>query len=179
MMYATINLLTRPLNHDRVKSLLEDTWDQAGFDFTKECHLAWSIETFAQFFDCIVLVRPFSSTFPPQRARVMRWYEHLYWSLVNNDLLDDFCVKAGETPVTRAAIAHYFGTRRLCDAAKAIGTKVVVADELCFPDRYHTLELIAKKTVRTIARPSEHDECWREACELHKQLESIYGKAIS
>ena len=179
MMYATVPLLAQTLDRDRVKKLLEDTWEQAGFDFTKECHLAWSLESFAEFFDCIVLVRSFNFTFPPNRARVIRWYEHLYWSLWINGRLDMFCIKAGETPTTRAAIAHYFGTRRLCDAAKAIGTKVVVADELCFPDRYHTLELIAKKTVRTIARPSEHDECWREACELHKQLESIYGKAIS
>jgi hypothetical protein len=178
MMLATIPLLTTSLDCDRVERLLQDTWGQVGFEFTKECHLAWSLESFAEFFECIVLVRSFASTFPPQRARVIRWYEHLYWSLAMNDLLDEFCMKAGETPTTRAAIAHYFGTRRLCEAAKNIGTKVVVSDELSFPDRYHELEVLAKSTVKTIARPAEHLECWRDAFDLHDLLESKYGKAV-
>lgn len=178
MMYTTVHLLACKLSVFRVRQLLEDTWKQASFDFTKECHLAWSLESFAEFFDCIVLVRPFEATFPPHRARVIRWYEHLFWSLLINHRLDSFCFNAGKTPTTRAAIAHYYGTRRLCEAARKIGTTVVVSEEMTFPIQYKEVELIAKQTHNPVARPTEHNECWSRAMELHAELEKRYGKAI-
>lgn len=179
MMYATIPLLTAGLSVERVWKLLDDTWDQFGFEFTKECHLAWSLESFSVFFDCIVLVRPFEATFPPNRARVIRWYEHLYWSLFMNKRLDAFSIEQGKTPTTRAAIAHYFATRRLCQAAKNIGTKVVISEELEFPSQYQEVELIAKATHRPVARPVEHLECWSRAIALHRELELRLGAAVS
>jgi hypothetical protein len=170
MMYATVNHLARSSDPDRVHRLLQDTWDQCEFDFTKECHLAWSLEAFAEFFDCIVLIRPFAATFPPQRARVIRWYEHLYYSLAINSRLDSFCLNAGDTPTTRATIAHYFATRRLSRAATNIGVELVVADELRFPEQYKEVELIAKRTQKTIARPPEYFECWQDAFSLYARL---------
>jgi hypothetical protein len=178
MMYSTVPLLSQALSVNRVEQLLEDTWKKENWDFTKECHLAWSLESFSRFFDCIVLVRSFAGTFPPSRARVVRWYEHLFCSLQINGLLDQFCDESGKTPTTKAAVAHYLATKRLVLAARQIGCPLVVSDKLDFPASLASVEKMARQTERKIERPQEHLLSWSDAIRLHAELEVRYGQAI-
>ena len=184
--------LTQGITATALSELVEDTWKRSGATFTKENYIPFQVETFAERFRVIILLREFRLTFPPNRRRVLLWYEHFGQALISAGRLDSFCESHAKTPMNRAALGHYWFSRRYMDAARTIGCPVVwfgqlmnmteqeITDAVAMPGI--NAEQLARQVVLTrkpIARPEEHMPQWAAAYELHSELEQRYGSEES
>jgi hypothetical protein len=186
---ANTGRLVRGITLPALDSLLEETWRRSGASFTKENYLPYQLETFAERFEVIILLREFCETFPPNRRRVLMWYEHFGVSLQAASHLDMFCCEHMTTPMNRAAIGHYWFTRRYLQAAAIIKCPVLwfgdmlVENAATICDRLGDCSAnpdgIAMELVKTRSRserPIEHLEQWTAATELHDELQRRYGQ---
>ena len=179
-MASTYQKLTKTSDIQSIYALLDDTWRKSGFTFTKENYLAFQIYPFAEFFDIVILLRKFSDTFPPNRHRVMVWYEHFYASISDDSVLKTVSVNS---PMDRAAIGHYAFASKMLASAKAGSIPV------CF---YHTIsddasklpgeniQEIVERSLVTADRPSSHwFKLWRNAIRLYDSLETRFGQIVA
>lgn len=191
-LFYTTPQLCRARSRAEIQSLLDSTWRQDGFNFTKENYLAFQIEQFAETFTVIVLLRRFEDTFPPHRHRVMRWYEHFHGALAVNGAVDEWTVARSATPMNRAAIGYYWFARRLrdaasalclpifwfhdlsslgaCDLARRLWPAAIDRDALC-------REILATRS--PVERPTgEYRQQWAVARRLYRDIEWRYGPLL-
>lgn len=188
--FAAAPQLCRNVSRQAVQSLIADTWRQAAFTFTKECYLAFQLEHFAETFSVVVLLRRFADTFPPNRQRVMRWYENFHGALRVAGLLNSYCQSRSETPMNRAAIGYYWFAKQLHETASGLGAKVLWFHDLAsmspeslaaklagLPFDVAKFVDVVVKTRDVAPRPSgEYQEQWQAAAALYCDLEGRYGR---
>lgn len=183
-MYTNVSRLCRSISESEIETLLQSTWRKDGFSFTKENYVAYQLEAFANTFDIIVLVRKFEHTFPPHRHRVMQWYEHMYCALSIHGLIDSLSI-ASKTPMERAAIGHYWFTRKLIEVGQALHEPVIwFHDLLSNPPKVPHVGIdfqnIVKQSCRKIDRPDgEYFKQWSSAAKLYVEIEEKYGRLES
>lgn len=180
-LYSNVKNLCRPISAAELDHLLDSTWRQTNFNFSKENYLPFQLEAFAEKFDIVVLLRRFRDTFPPHRHRVMQWYEHFFGALITQKFIRWNVFEARHrNPMERAAIGHYFFAKQLKESAEQLGLKILWHHELM---NLSAEELggdaFAKLIVETreeIPRPSgEYFELWKPALSLYRELEQQYG----
>jgi hypothetical protein len=101
------------------------TWGVEAYGFTKEVFSPFKLDAFVRHFQCFVLLRKASETFPPTRPRVWSFYEHAWFALAETG----FHVKA-QTMRTRALEAHRIMTARLTADATRLRVPVLWWSEL-------------------------------------------------
>lgn len=186
-MAMSLPRLVTPCGQRRIESLLDQTWRRESFNFTKENYLPFHLDSFANFFDVVVLLREFHHTFPPHRHRVTQWYEHFYAALYHR--LDPFCRSQSVDPLCRAAVGHYLFAREYVEAARHISCPVVWFGDLVKCDTKEIAEtvdgsfikagrfasnIVATRSAR--GRPQGQVGYWSKAFQVHDELEKRYGK---
>ena len=78
-----LNLAKRQKNWDMDK-LLRETWRKDGLNYTKENYLAFVLPRLREHFDFVFFFRDMQWCFPPERVRVMLWYDAWLCSLLAN-----------------------------------------------------------------------------------------------
>jgi hypothetical protein len=177
--------MIEPISRLEVESLLNDTWRTTDYCFTKENYLAFQLEPFSYFFDIVVLVRSFEDTFPPNRRRVMSWYEHFFCSIVSSKKAKD-AQYLGTTPMNRAAIGHFLWANQLKAMAAKLGLPILdfgtlmhgdqdqislMLDDVPFSPQCFTDAVLESR--KEIERPQEFAEQWKDAFALYDDLPGV------
>lgn len=71
------------IDHD-----IRESWGIEDFNFTKEVFSPFKLEAFMRHFRCFVLLRDLGDTFPPKRARIWSFYEHAWFALREQGMVD-------------------------------------------------------------------------------------------
>jgi hypothetical protein len=179
-MYANTAKMGQPISCEQVDDLLNNTWRQTEYTFTKENYLAFQLNAFHKFFKIAVLVKPFHHTFPPNRRRVLGWYEHFYAAAKATNKTCTWMDDLEETPMNRAALGHLIFTRQLTAAASRLqlpiirfdiateGTQAEVKDMIVgVPVDEDRLVQAIMTTRKQICRPLEHMQQWEQAASVH------------
>jgi hypothetical protein len=103
-------------------------WLQTGCKVNKEVFSAFNVEWFAERFRCIGLTRG-ESMFPPQRVRVLAWYDAIWNSLKNAGH-----ALHADTALTRAGEARAITELELTEKCTRHNIPVLNADMLGDPD---------------------------------------------
>lgn len=100
-MIGTYKNIARPVTEEEIKTLLENTWWQCGWNLDKEVYSMFRIPQLSRFFEIAIIERRTDEVFPPSRQFVWAWYEAIYWSCVENNVpvnqsLDGLAARAME-----------------------------------------------------------------------------------
>jgi hypothetical protein len=75
------SLLVSPVSHDLVDECMRHVWEPFGWGFTKENFMAYKLPWMRARFNIVVLLPDFRSCFPPERLRVLQWYDSWFAAL--------------------------------------------------------------------------------------------------
>lgn len=183
--YAATDKLCVEMTDDSLNSLLNDTWRREDYNFCKENYLPWKLTAFSKQFTTVVLVRDFDDTFPPNRQRVIRWYEHFYCALFNAGQLDEESVMEATNPTARAAIGFFYFRQKLIDMAHELDLPLIYVSKITRQNATEITDAVKRvpvdtqalvdaivQTRRNVVRPAMHFVQWQDAIELHKRLDS-------
>lgn len=191
-MFANTARMCWPIMPRDVDALLNDTWRQTSFNFTKENYLPFQLEQFAAHFDVLVLLRSFDETFPPNRHRVMQWYEHFYGALVASCRIGRDALDCESTPMTRATVGYYWFAKQLAQTARKIQAPLLTTEFLRTASREEIARALPSELMESLAtasrivetrqdipRPAgEYQDQWKSAGELYRRLVKNHGPVI-
>lgn len=109
------------IDHD-----IRTSWGVEDFNFTKEVFSPFKLEAFARHFRCFVLVRDAGDTFPPKRLRIWSFYEHAWFALREQGLVDGRATHFEE----RALQAHGVMQSAIVLDAQRLGVPIIRYREL-------------------------------------------------
>lgn len=191
-LYADVPHLARTPDPTTVRRLIGRTWraETTPPTFCKENFLAFKLEAFAEVFDLMVLLPDRDRAWPPERHRVMVWYDAWFHSMVMNGRFDRdlwqwiVANDADATPEARALIAWETVRRRLASEADRLGAITLRYGDVLVQS---TEELVAAglsqpqadRVVETRRSPvvSPHHEQWHDALSIHKEFTRMFPAA--
>lgn len=190
-LYSTVPNLCRQFTENELDRLLEKTWRQEEYCFTKENYLAFQLSEFAKTFTVVILLRRFKDTFPPRRHRVMQWYEHFFGALRDEHKIDQWLDRHAITPMNCAAIGHFLFVKQMKNAGTEIGSPIMwfhdlvdldqidlqnyVKDVPVNPRRF--AELIIESRNRKSRPGGQYADQWKDAFHLYGKIEDRYGES--